>query len=106
MPTDMETAVVIAGVLIGVLIRTYYPWIKAAMASEQAGTPISFKPKYALTALVTLAVAGLTALQALSMVTLGTADGWQGLITLLIGSASYGYVFQTVLNAPLDAKSA
>lgn len=103
MPTDMETAVVIIGVLVGVLVRTYYPWIKASMAAEQAGQPISFKPKYAITALVTLAVAGLTALQAVSMVTIGTADGWQGLITLFIGGASYGYVFQTVLNAPLDA---
>jgi hypothetical protein len=103
---DWGTVLALLGVVIGVFLRAYYPWLKAKAEAEQAGEAVSFKPKYMVTALVSLLVTGLSALYAISAFTMPEVTDYDGLAFLLTFGISYGYAFTSVLNLPLEASDA
>lgn len=100
---DWNLLVAMIGVVVGVFLRAYYPFIKAKMDAEKAGETVSFKPKYMVSAIVSVFVVGISALYALSAFALPEDGG--SLPFLLTFGLSYGYAFTSVLNLPLDAKN-
>jgi uncharacterized Tic20 family protein len=102
---DIAAIVAILGVILGVFIKTYYPWLKKKSEAEQAGEQVSFKPKYLVTALVSLLVTSIVALYAVAAWQMPDVSTVEGLIGLFTAGMSYGYAFNAVINLPLDAKN-
>jgi hypothetical protein len=100
---DWNLIIAMLGVVVGVFLRAYYPFIKAKLDAEKAGEAISFKPKYMASAVVSIFVTGISALYALSAFSLPEEGG--SLVFLLTFGLSYGYAFTSVMNLPLDAKN-
>jgi hypothetical protein len=105
MATDIGTALVIAGVLVGVLLRSLLPYLKKASEMEKAGQKISFAPKYIATTLLSLIGAAFTALQVISIIDIPEVEGVQSIASVFIAAVVYAFAFQSTLNVVAETKA-
>ena len=101
---DTNQILALIGVIVGVILRAYYPWLKAKAVAEKAGEKISFKPAYMASAIISLLVTALTAIYAIAAFTMPEATDVQSYAFFVTFGISYGYAFTSVLNLPVDAK--
>jgi heme/copper-type cytochrome/quinol oxidase subunit 3 len=99
---ELATIVAMIGVVLGVLLRAYFPYLKAMKEAEQAGEEISFKPKYVASTLFSLLVTSISVLYALAAFQVPEVTSAQGMIFLLTFGLSYGYAFTGGINLVLD----
>jgi hypothetical protein len=98
--------VAILGVVLGVLAKAYYPWVEAVKKAEAEGKQLEFNGKYVVTALASLAVAGFTAIWALSTFTIPEAESLQSVLALFVSAVMWGYAANYVFSKPVDASKA
>lgn len=106
MPTDLATIMVVLGVIAGIFLRTYFPYIKKVAEGAAAGTPITFSAKYIATAIVSALGSLFLALEILAVVPIpASIEGWQGAILLFLGTLVMAYSFQNAINIVPDSES-
>jgi hypothetical protein len=106
MPTDLETIVVVLGVIAGIFLRTYLPYIKKVAEGTEAGVQITFSAKYIATAIIALLGSVFLALEILAVVPIpATVENWQAAIALFLGTLTLAYSFQNVINIVPDSKT-
>lgn len=102
MPFGAVETVVVIGIIIGIILRTVLPYLKAVKQAKAKNEPISFDAWYGGSAIVAILLGALVAMEAIAIVPIPEVISWQGWISAFLGAVTYGYAFNATLNLFVD----
>lgn len=101
MAIDLVTMIAMLGVILGVLWRAIFPYLKAKAEAEKMGIPVKFEIKYLYSTIISLVVTVVVVMMAVESFLI--PDTTQGLLTLFMAGFVYGLAFHSAANKVVEA---